>query len=599
MSEVKKRKIDLEYRKFNEEWTWKYLFKNIQNKAVCLVCNHTAAVFKKYNLKRHFSRKHSEYECISAEELKSISEILLGKWIDEQSMITQQRNSEIATTKASYLIAHKIAKKCKTSVDSEFLKECMVEVAELLCPDKKHLFENIDLSSTFVHQIDNISDNLLEQLNSKAETFVFCSLALVESCNISDTSQLAIFIRGISDNFEITEELLGLYPLKSITRDQDLFLAVQECMAKIHINWDKIVSITTDGCPSLIAEDIELSKMIKDHVKKINPQKEIIVLHCMLHQEVLCKKVLKFEHVVTLVMKIVNFIRGNALHHQQFTSLFDEVDCEDFDANVRWSSFANVLKKVYEVFDEIVNNLNATNKIDSFPQLANEHWLNDFYFLVDLLTYLNNLDLKLQGQGLFAFDTYTNVTSFMAKLQLFSKQFMEQQLLHFPTLQRRSEHLKSEDFIKYGNTVTDLHNEFSRRFEDFKKIQEDLELVSLPFSFNVDDAPPNIQLQLIDMRSNQLLKEEFRNNKKLPKFYACLDEKKFDKLRNYAQQFLVIFGSTYICEKTFSLMKYTKSQYKMEITDEKLQSVIRIATSELSPDFEDIIKMEDTKFCDF
>ncbi|KAF2893812.1 hypothetical protein ILUMI_12362 [Ignelater luminosus] len=597
--EVKKRKLDLPFRKFNEEWTWKYLFQNVENKAVCLVCSDTVAVFKKYNLKRHFSTKHSEYEAVSLEELKTISEALQKEWIQQKYVFTHQRDStEIATTKASYLVAHKIAKKCKSFVDAEFLKECMVEVSELLCPDKKHLFENINLSGALVGRIDNISDNLFDQLNLKAEKFLFCALALTEPCNIAEISQLSIFIRGINDNFEITEELLALCPLKSATTDEDLFLTLQECIAKVHITWDKVVSITTDGCPSLMGKDVELLKKVNDHVKESKPQKEIIFLHCMIHQEVLCKRILQFEHIVTVVTQIVSFIRGNALDHQQFTSFLNEVECEDSDVSYH-ASFADVLKRIYELFDEIINSLKVTNQIDDFPQLTNEQWLNDFYFLVDLLGFLNDLNLKLQGQGLFVYNMYTSVTSFMTKLKLFSKQIMEQQLSHFPTLQKRKEHLELADFIRYGNTITDLHNEFSRRFEDLKKIENDLKLVSLPFSFNVEDAPANIQLQLIDMQSNQLLKEEFKT-KTLTEFYACLEKKKFDELRNYAQKFLVIFGSTYICEKTFSVMKYTKSKYKSEITDEKLQSVVRIATSELSPDFEDIIKMdikmEDTKF---
>ncbi|KAF2904909.1 hypothetical protein ILUMI_01265 [Ignelater luminosus] len=420
MNEAKKRRLDIQCRKFKEEWTRKYLFQNIQNKAVCLVCNDTIAVFKKYNLKRHFSTKHCEYEAVSSDELKKLSETLQKRWVKQQCIFAQQSktlNTECspiaiteylptatndynraAITKASYLVAHKIAKKCKPFVDCEFLKECMVEVSELLCPDKKHLFENISLSRrTFVRRIDNISHNLLTQLHLRAENFIFCSLAL-ETCDIAETSQLSIFVRGINDDFEITEELLALYPLKSTTTDEDLFSAVQECMTKAHITWNKVVNITTDSCPRLTG----LLKMITDKIKEINPDKEIIILHCIIHQEVLCKKVLKCDHIVTV-------------------------------------------------------------------------------------------------------------------------------------------------------------------------------LLSLPFSFNIDDAPANIQLQLIDIQSNQLLKEEFKN-KSLVQFYASLDKKDFDELRNYAQLFLAIFGSS--------------------ITDEKLQSAIRIATSELHPDFEGIIKLEHNRLHD-
>lgn len=617
MSKIIKRKrtISSECRKFQEEWTWKYLFQNVQDKAVCLVCNDTIAVFKKYNLERHFSTKHSEYASVSSERLKYLSETLQKEWIKQYCTLTQESNIKIAattsaatatdsgnktdTTKASYLVTYKIAKKCKSFADCEFFKECMVEVSELLCPDRKHLFENISLSRrTFARRIDNISHNLFTQLNLKAKSFKFCALALDEICDIADTSHLAVFVRGINDNFEITEELLGLYPLKSATTGEDLFLAVLECMVKADIPWYKIVSITADSCPSLTGNNVKLLKRIEE----IKSETEIIFSHSIMNQELLCKRVLKFDHIVTVVTNIVHVIRKNASNYQQLVSFLKEIECEHLDlaycqANVRWPSLANVLKRVYEVLDEIIHFLNIINKIDDFPELTDEQWLNDFYFLVDLLEFLDDLNLKLQDQRLFVYDMYTSVTSFMRKLKLFSKQFMEQQLLHFPTLQIRNKHLHSADFIRYGNTTTDLYNEFSSRFEDFKKIQKDLELLSLPFSFNVEDAPTNVQLQLIDMQSNLRFKDEFKN-KTLIEFYACLDKKDFEELRNHAQRFLVIFGSTYVCKRTFYLVKYIHAKFKSQITDDKLHSAIRIATSELSPDFETILKMEHIKFND-
>ena len=33
-------------------------FTNVESNAVCLICHDSVAVFKKYNLKRHFQTKH-------------------------------------------------------------------------------------------------------------------------------------------------------------------------------------------------------------------------------------------------------------------------------------------------------------------------------------------------------------------------------------------------------------------------------------------------------------------------------------------------------------------------------------------------------------
>ena len=60
-SKCKKIKIDRESRAFKEEWTTKYFFTDIGNKAVCLLCQQTIAVFKEYNLKRHHQTKHVDF----------------------------------------------------------------------------------------------------------------------------------------------------------------------------------------------------------------------------------------------------------------------------------------------------------------------------------------------------------------------------------------------------------------------------------------------------------------------------------------------------------------------------------------------------------
>ena len=54
----KKRKVIDECRAFNVQWTDKYIFTDVDNKAACLISKETIAVFKEYNLKRHFQTKH-------------------------------------------------------------------------------------------------------------------------------------------------------------------------------------------------------------------------------------------------------------------------------------------------------------------------------------------------------------------------------------------------------------------------------------------------------------------------------------------------------------------------------------------------------------
>ena len=57
-----------------------------------------------------------------------------------------------------------------------------------------------------------------------------------------------------------------------------------------------------------------------------------------------------------------------------------------------------------------------------------------------------------------------------------------------------------------------------------------------------------------------------------------------------AMKLLVPFGSTYICEQTFSTMYIKKSKLRSNLTDTNLQSLLRISTSNILPDFKQFVK---------
>jgi len=58
------------------------------------------------------------------------------------------------------------------------------------------------------------------------------------------------------------------------------------------------------------------------------------------------------------------------------------------------------------------------------------------------------------------------------------------------------------------------------------------------------------------------------------------------------EKMLVLFGPTYICEQTFSVMKFNKSKYRSSLTDDHLSAVLHIATSYIQPDFDTLVKAQ-------
>ena len=62
-------------------------------------------------------------------------------------------------------------------------------------------------------------------MESKATNFKFYALAIDQSA--ADMAQLATFIRGIDNEYNVTEEMASLVPLKDTTKSLDLYEAVK------------------------------------------------------------------------------------------------------------------------------------------------------------------------------------------------------------------------------------------------------------------------------------------------------------------------------------------------------------------------------------
>ena len=134
--------------------------------------------------------------------------------------------------------------------------------------------------------------------------------------------------------------------LKGTTRGEDLNNQVSAVIERMKLPWSKLVNVTTDGSPNLTGKHVGLLKRIQDKVKEENPDQDLIFLHCIIHQESLCKSVLQLNHVGNPVVKLVNFIRARGLQHRQFITFLEETDADDQDllyhSPVRWLSLGKV-----------------------------------------------------------------------------------------------------------------------------------------------------------------------------------------------------------------------------------------------------------------
>lgn len=282
-----------------------------------------------------------------------------------------------------------------------------------------------------------------------------------------------------------------------------------------------------------------------------------------------------------VVVKTVNFIRARSLNHRQFKAFLEESDAEFLDlpyhTEVRWLSRGIVLEKFYALRNEICSFMKE--KESPVPQLEDQSWLQDLAFLSDMMMHLNHLNTKLQGSNLLVHTLYEAVKAFEIKLSIFVAHLQEHKLDHFPRCKEANlEGNTSFKFDRYKELVASLLLEFKRRFNDFRSNETAIRLFGSPYLVSADNVPAHFQMELVELQSDSFMKQKFMEGD-LVNFYSLLTPTTYPALRTNALKMMSLFGSTFICEQTFSRMKLSKSVHRASLTDSHLHDILRISVS--------------------
>ncbi|KAL7837466.1 hypothetical protein SRHO_G00271770 [Serrasalmus rhombeus] len=217
-------------------------------------------------------------------------------------MFTYAKSQSKAAVKASFIVAKEVAKSAWPFTEGEFIKNCMFEVCDAVCPDKRQIFSNVSLSrNTVAERVDQLSTNIKEQLVRKGKDFIAYSLAVDESTDTPDIAQLSIFVRGVDSSLSITEEFLALRPMHGTTTGQDLYEEVSRCVNEMGLPWEKLVGLTTDGAPAMCVHSSGLVARMQERMREENVTDELTAYHYIIHQDSLCGKALKMEHVMSTI----------------------------------------------------------------------------------------------------------------------------------------------------------------------------------------------------------------------------------------------------------------------------------------------------------
>jgi hypothetical protein len=84
----------------------------------------------------------------------------------QQQMFNKQRTQHHSIVKAIFVVSEKKSLSILMSFgEGEFIKECLVDVASIICPEKKKDFENICLSRrTVARRIEMMADDTKKRL---------------------------------------------------------------------------------------------------------------------------------------------------------------------------------------------------------------------------------------------------------------------------------------------------------------------------------------------------------------------------------------------------------------------------------------------------
>lgn len=128
---VKRKREECQHeRNFRSEWTSRFCVIQHGGSTFCMICKQGVKVLKLYNVRRHYTTMHSDFEKTHPFENVDDRAKAIAQLVDEVSR--QQKALQAAMTEAemlslaSYEISWTLAKACKPDSDGELVKECFL-----------------------------------------------------------------------------------------------------------------------------------------------------------------------------------------------------------------------------------------------------------------------------------------------------------------------------------------------------------------------------------------------------------------------------------------------------------------------------------------
>lgn len=430
-----------------------------------------------------------------------------------------------------------------------------------------------------IQDMSNDIDAQVQELFADIDDPLLClwALQIDETTDISNKAQLIAFIRYVRHG-KINNQILFCLELKQTTKGQDVFNLVDDNIKSRSLQWKNCVSICTDGAPSMLGKIKGFAALVLE----VNPL--VKVVHCMIHREALMTKILpeNLQLVMNQVVKIVNFIKANALRSRIFSCLCDAMDSDYqnllFHTEVRWLSKGKVLQRVCHLKTEIISFL-ETEDVELQFDIHSELWWLKVAFLSDMFEKLNLLNKSLQGPNENLVSATGKMNAFEKKLAFWKNKLVVNNFESFPMTEKLNNKNMIIEDIKL--TLGNLQESMKKYFPSLDVEQYDW--VLNPFgNCEAKGISTLEEEQLIDLREDSVRKTSFVQVE-VSEFWISL-QNQYQELSLKAIKILLPFATSYLCELGFSALTEIKSKKRERLL--MVDQEMRVCLSLIEPRIE-------------
>ncbi|XP_067303566.1 zinc finger BED domain-containing protein 5-like [Pseudorasbora parva] len=244
--------------------------------------------------------------------------------------------------------------------------------------------------------------------------------------------------------------------------------------------------------------------------------------------------------------------------------VFHVIDTFFSELNLDWKSCIHVCTDGAASMTGRVKGLIAHIK-EVNPDVQWNHCINHREALAMALSTKRLLELRNEGKDTHILNMYDKVCGFMKKIKLWESKCEDGDT---SCLQQLNSYLSASD-VDSRDVPIRLNSEFNHYFPDIESKSAKLDWVRKPFITESTDnnIPTRLQENLLDVSSDRGLKMRYSETN-LSQFWWDV-EKEYPYLGKHALNELLPFGSTYLCEVTFSSMAVIKSKHRNRLSLEK------------------------------